>query len=444
MSEKKYIFKIDSSEAIEKIGRNLETYGREEITDSDFKVTRVNCLYYKEIEVNANYYPYRPMLFILDLYFTIVKSENVIDIVKDEDGSVKIMRSNKYGDENVIAYFSDKDGNMTRAPASDERVITNIIKDFKDLYDAISNCGILLLENLTDTYIQNIVEYLTGNQLQTLAEHLTDNRFQALVDHLANHQLKTLAQELNETKLKIIVPILNEDQLGSLVRGLEPDQVKNILPHLKMDQFKSLINSIDDHQLVELAKDLPEHHLTILSKELWHERLPILVHTLEEDKLKDLINKLDNFKFEVVVQNLIDPSRIKVVINSLTDEKLQILARNMPEQQFAKLLNELSPEELKDIIHKLPYEKVTTVIGQSGDKHQLDFIVRVLEEKPGEQNAKQEEIMKILKELGRDKEVIGDEVWRSSELSYETAHIQNANAEPTIIEQHMQFESIYL
>lgn len=37
MSEKKYIFKIDSSEAIEKIGRSLETNGREEVTDSDFK-----------------------------------------------------------------------------------------------------------------------------------------------------------------------------------------------------------------------------------------------------------------------------------------------------------------------------------------------------------------------------------------------------------------------
>ncbi|WP_175937613.1 hypothetical protein [Wolbachia endosymbiont of Madathamugadia hiepei] len=178
------------------------------------KVTCVNYLYYKEIEVDANCYPHRLMLFIPDLHFTIVKSESVIDIVKDEDGSVKIMRSNEYGGENVIAYLSDKDGNMTDSTRYFEEAIINVIKD---LYDAMSNCGILPLENLTDTYIQNIVEYLTSNQLQTLAEHLTDNRFLALVDHLTNHQLKTLAQELNETKLKIIVPILNENQLEALV-----------------------------------------------------------------------------------------------------------------------------------------------------------------------------------------------------------------------------------
>ncbi|MGL9702296.1 hypothetical protein [Wolbachia endosymbiont of Cimex lectularius] len=386
MSEKKYIFKIDHSKAIEKFGRNLETHGREKITSSDFKVTCVNCLYYKEIEVDANYYPYRPMLFIPDLHFTIVKSESVIDIVKDEDGSVKIMRSNEYGDENVIAYFSDKDGNMTHDPQYFEKVIINIIKDFKDLYDAISNCGILLLENLTDTYIQNIIEYLTGNQLQALAEHLSDDQLQALVDHLTNHQLKTLAQELNETKLKVIVPILDENQLETLVKELKPGQLENVLPHLKMDQFKVLINSIDDPQLIDLTRNLSDHHLTILSKELWHERLQFLVHTLEGDKLKDLVNKLDHEKLEVIAQNLTDPGRIKLIIDSLTDsEKLQIFAHNISEQLFAELLNNLDTKELKDIIHKLPYEKVTTVIGQSGDKHQLDFIVRVLEEKFGDQ-----------------------------------------------------------
>ncbi|MGL9761834.1 MAG: hypothetical protein ACR5LB_06590 [Wolbachia sp.] len=403
MSEKKYLFKIDHSKAIENFGRNLETHGRVKITSSDFKITCVNCLYYKEIEVDANYYSYRPMLFIPNLHFTIVKSESVIDIVKDEDGSVKIMRSNEYGDENVIAYFSDRDGNMTHDPQYFEKVIINIIKDFKDLYDAISNCGILLLENLTDTYIQNIIESLTGNQLQALAEHLSDDQLQALVDYLTNHQLKTLAQELNETKLKVIVPILDENQLETLVKELKPEQLENVLPHLKIDQFKVLINSIDDPQLIDLTRNLSDHHLTILSKELWHERLQFLVHTLEGDKLKDLVNKLDHEKLEVIAQNLTDPGRIKLIIDSLTDsEKLQIFAHNMPEQLFAELLNNLDAKELKDIINKLPYEKVTTVIGQSGDKHQLDFIVGVLEEKFGDQFKQNKEVIEMLKQVKED------------------------------------------
>ncbi|WCR59491.1 MAG: hypothetical protein PG978_000927 [Wolbachia endosymbiont of Ctenocephalides felis wCfeF] len=276
--------------------------------------------------------------------------------------------------EDLLIYVSDRNGNPIDNTSNINTQLSNILKS-SNLYDSI----------IYQQISKDIFKNLTSDQLQALAEHLNDDQLQALVDHLTNHQLKTLAQELNETKLKIIVPILNENQLEALVKGLKPEQLENILPQLKMDQFKVLINSIDDPQLIDLTRNLSDHHLTILSKELWHERLPILVHTLEEDKLKDLINKLDNFKFEVVVQNLIDPSRIKVVINSLTDEKLQILARNMPEQQFAELLNNLDAKELKDIIHKLPYEKVTTVIGQSGDKHQLDLIVRVLEEKLEEQ-----------------------------------------------------------
>ncbi|MGL9689168.1 MAG: hypothetical protein ACR5K6_05570 [Wolbachia sp.] len=74
----------------------------------------------------------------------------------------------------------------------------------------------------------------------------------------------------------------------------------------------------------------------------------------------------------------------------------------MPEQLFAELLNNLDAKELKDIIHKLSYEKVTTVIGQSGDKHQLDFIVRVLEEKFGDQFKQNKEVIEMLKQIKED------------------------------------------
>ncbi|QOD38791.1 magnesium transporter MgtE N-terminal domain-containing protein [Candidatus Wolbachia massiliensis] len=416
MSEKKYIFKIDSSKAIEKFDAG------EVFTGSDFKVTCENCLYDREIKLVENYRGYNSLDSALALlggsYFTVVKNENVIDIVKHEDnGDVvfNIVRSNE-NNRDVIAYFSDKNGTSTSNSNSNEWCIINIIEDFKDLYNAISTSNICLLGDLTDIYIQDVAKYFTDSQLQTLikhltneqlqilAEHLTDTQLEVLVDHLTNHQLQTFAQELNETKLKIIVPILNEDQLGFLVRGLHPEQLGDILPHLKTDQFKALIKNIDNYQLAELARDLADHHLSILSKELGYDQLQVLVHTLEEDKLKDLVNKLDDEKLEAIAQDLIEPSRVHIIIKSLANnpEKLQIFAHNMSDQQFAELLNNLNAEELKDIIHKLPYEKVAAVVGQSGDKTQLDTIVRVLEEKFGDHSAKQEEMMRILEQMKED------------------------------------------
>ncbi|MGL9682239.1 MAG: hypothetical protein ACR5K2_04785 [Wolbachia sp.] len=74
----------------------------------------------------------------------------------------------------------------------------------------------------------------------------------------------------------------------------------------------------------------------------------------------------------------------------------------MSEQLFAELLNNLDVKELNDIINKLPYEKVTTVIGQSGNKYQLDFIVEVLEEKFGDQFKQNKEVIEMLKQVMKD------------------------------------------
>ncbi|MCM1000938.1 MAG: hypothetical protein KTV72_01180, partial [Wolbachia endosymbiont of Melophagus ovinus] len=131
--------------------------------------------------------------------------------------------------------------------------------------------------------------------------------------------------------------------------------------------------------------------------------LKTLVNKLEKDKLKDLVNKLDHHKLEIIAQDLTDPSRIKVIIDSLIDpEKLRIFAHNMSDEQFAELLNSLDAEELKDIIHKLPYEKVISVFGQSGDKSQLDHIVRILEEKLEDQFEQNREVIEMLKQIKED------------------------------------------
>ncbi|MDG7056976.1 MAG: hypothetical protein LKM43_02400 [Wolbachia endosymbiont of Penenirmus auritus] len=276
-----------------------------------------------------------------------------------------------YGDFRYVTLIDDGDSNYRLQLSNEDG--TKLEHESTPCYNEFLNKA-----------FQELISYLFDRLELTL--FLSDNQIQTLVDHLTNHQLKTLAQELNEARLKVIVPILNEDQLGSLVKELEPDQVKNILPHLKTNQFKVLIKTLNDDQFTELVKDLAEHHLTILSKELEDDQLKTLVNKLEKDKLKDLVNKLDHHKLEIIAQDLTDPSRIKVIIDSLIDpKKLQILAHNISDEQFAELLNSLDAEELKDIIHKLPYEKVISVVGQSGDKSQLDHIVRILEEKLEEQ-----------------------------------------------------------
>lgn len=304
-------------------------------------------------------------------------------------------------DESGTYYFLDREGNIIDSPdnkvlqkslapcsreEAEEIIINNILSNIPD--DVLSSNAFIkfLVKGLSDEQLKTFTNTINDKQLQAIAKYLTDDQLQALVDHLTNHQLETLAQELNETKLKIIVPTLNEDQLGNLVKELEPDQVKNLLPHLKMDQFKAFITSLDSEKFTVIVKDLAEHHLTILSKELGVDQLRALVSSLQEDQLKDLVNKLDDRQLIAIAQDLTDPSRIKVIIGSLIDpKKLQILAQNMSDEQFAKLLNELSSKDLKDIIHKLPYEKVISVVGQSGDKSQLDHIVRILEEKLEEQ-----------------------------------------------------------
>ncbi|WP_225536825.1 hypothetical protein [Wolbachia endosymbiont of Mansonella ozzardi] len=109
----------------------------------------------------------------------------------------------------------------------------------------------------------------------------------------------------------------------------------------------------------------------------------------------------------------------------------------MPDQLFAELLNNLDAKKLKDIIHKLPYEKVISVADQSGNQNQFGAVIKAIKESFVKNREKcfikLDEVMKMLKELGRDKEVIDDEVWKSSELSYKTANIQSANAEPIVM-----------
>ncbi|WP_395463120.1 hypothetical protein [Wolbachia endosymbiont of Cantharis cryptica] len=192
---------------------------------------------------------------------------------------VTMVKDHENNEETI--YFSDRKGNSI---AEDDwnNQLKVILQKSKSLPDVISQLRKpVIIENLTDTQIENLVYHLTNqqlkvltedldnNQLQTLAEQLTDDQLQALVDHLTNHQLKTFAQDLNETKLKIIVPTLSEDQLGNLVKVLNPGQLENILPHLKIDQFKAFIKNIGDYQLMDLARNLSEHHLTILSKNLF-------------------------------------------------------------------------------------------------------------------------------------------------------------------------------
>ncbi|MFP3022499.1 MAG: hypothetical protein ACEY3K_06145, partial [Wolbachia sp.] len=179
------------------------------------------------------------------------------------------------------------------------------------------------------------------------------------------------------------------------------------------------------------AKDLAEHHLTILSKELEGDQLKALVNSLQEDQLKDLVNKLDHEKLEAIAQDLTDSNKIQIIIKSLVDnpEKLQAFARNMSNEQFKELLDNVGAEELKDIIHKLPYEKVTAVIGDLGNKDQSNDIIKMLKEKFNEQNAKQEEIIKILDKLkGTD----------GSEFDWDSSpHLQ---AELTAMEEYTQSE----
>lgn len=328
---------------------------------------------------------------------------------------VTMVKDHENNEETI--YFSDRKGNSI---AEDDwnNQLKAILQKSKNLPDVISQLRKpVVIENLTDTQIENLVYHLTNqqlkvltedldnNQLQTLAKHLTDSQLEALVDHLTNHQLQTFAQELNDTKLKIIIPILNEDQLAALVRGLNSGQLENILPHLKIDQFKVLINNIDDYQFMDLARNLSEHHLTILSKELGYNQLQILVNTLEEDKLKDLVNKLDHEKLTVMAQDLTDPSRIQIIIKSLAGnpEKLQTFANNMSDQQFSELLNQLNVEDLKDVIHKLPYEKVTAVIGQLDNKDLLHDITSGVSQKLREEcGTKIEAIEKILEQMKED------------------------------------------
>lgn len=337
-------------------------------------------------------------------------------------------------------YFSDDQGNIIDSP--DNQALQYIERHVKEevIQDIISSkipediilsktFAKIFVEKITHNQLETIANTLNSDQLQVLAENLTDNQFRALVDHLTDHQLHTLAQELNPEKLQIIVPILNDAQLEALVRDLHPEQVKEILPHLKMDQFKALIKTLNDEQFTVLAKDLAEHHLTILSKELEGDQLKALVNSLQEEQLKDLVNKLDPEKLEAIAQDLTDSNRIQIIIKSLANnpEKLQAFARNISNEQFKELLDNVGAEELKDIIHKLPYEKVTAVIGDLGSKDQSDDIIKMLKERFKEQNAKQEEILELIKKLGDSAD---EPEWEGP--------LQNANDELMVIEEYFQ------
>lgn len=404
---------------------------------------------------NSNSFAYdNDRLLKLSLGWTIEGKTSYNNFIAEEL-KCKYLTWEESGIDDDKYYFSDKEGNVIDSP--DNKLLQysmphhDTAKVIEDITSLKIPKSVLISNEFAETFLRNLTgnqlktltdilnneklqilaKSLTNKQLQVLAENLTDEQLQALVDHLTNHQLQTLAQELNPEKLQIIVPILNDAQLEALVRDLNPEQVKEILPHLKVDQFKALIKTLNDEQFTVLAKDLAEHHLTILSKELEGDQLKALVNSLQEDQLKDLVNKLDHGKLEAIAQDLTDSNRIQIIIKSLANnpEKLQAFAHNMSNEQFKELLDNVGAEELKDIIHKLPYEKVTAVIGDLSNQDQSNDIIKMLKEKFNEQNAKQEEIIKILDKLkGTD----------GSEFDWDSSpHLQ---AELTAMEEYTQSE----
>jgi hypothetical protein len=112
MSEKKYIFKIDHSKYFEKLNNLKESKDIPRVISSDFKIAGSNCLCDKEIKLVENFKDYFYSDFGLALllgaeYFTIAENKNVTDIAKDKNGLLNVVGS----DQDLIVYFSDKDGN---------------------------------------------------------------------------------------------------------------------------------------------------------------------------------------------------------------------------------------------------------------------------------------------------------------------------------------------